>query len=140
MSESGTQSSSTVSGLPGFPDPSVEKKVYKARCHCGDVRFTVATAPLETGETKVTKCNCSICTKRGYLHIYPFRTDVKFLRGEDKLVTYTFGNGNIQHRFCPTCGIHTMVDFENFPFEAFRDKYSVNVRMSRYTGQDFWKH
>jgi len=130
MTESFSPSSSVVTGLPGFSDDSVEKKVYTGRCHCGDVKFTVAIPPLETGATKVNKCNCSICVKKGYLHIYPLRTDVKFIRGKGKLATYTFAKQNIQHKFCPTCGVQVMVDFENIPLEAFRDKYSVNVRIS----------
>jgi len=33
-------------------------------CHCGRVRFRV-TADL----SRVTECNCSICTKKGFLHL-----------------------------------------------------------------------
>jgi len=33
-------------------------------CHCGRVRFRV-TADLDD----VTYCNCSICTKKGFLHL-----------------------------------------------------------------------
>jgi hypothetical protein len=33
-------------------------------CHCGRVRFRV-TANLDS----VTECNCSICAKKGFLHL-----------------------------------------------------------------------
>ena len=33
-------------------------------CHCGRVRFRV-TADL----SRVTECNCSICAKKGFLHL-----------------------------------------------------------------------
>jgi hypothetical protein len=90
-----------------------EKKVYKAQCHCGDVKFTVALPPLETGATKVNQCNCSICTKKGYLLVYPTRKDVIFTAGEENLSEYFFGNKNKPHRFCPNCGTSSLIDFGN---------------------------
>ena len=46
---------------------------YRGGCHCGRVRFEVsaalpfAAAP-EDGTDRIEDCNCSICTKKGYLH------------------------------------------------------------------------
>jgi hypothetical protein len=90
-----------------------EKKVYNAQCHCGDVKFTVAIPPLETGATKVNRCNCSICTKKGYLLVYPLRTDVNFTAGEETLSEYFFGKKTKPHRFCPGCGTSILIDFKN---------------------------
>ena len=39
-------------------------KTMGGGCHCGRVRFRV-TADLDS----VTVCNCSICTKKGILHL-----------------------------------------------------------------------
>ena len=39
-------------------------KTMEGGCHCGRVRFRV-TADLDG----VTYCNCSICTKKGFLHL-----------------------------------------------------------------------
>ena len=39
-------------------------QTYDGSCHCGRVRFRV-TAALD----KVVRCNCSICTKKGFLHL-----------------------------------------------------------------------
>lgn len=39
-------------------------KAYEGGCHCGRVRFHV-TASLE----RVSECNCSICVKKGFLHL-----------------------------------------------------------------------
>src|ERR1700728_4361908 len=39
-------------------------QTYEGGCHCGRVRFRV-TADL----SRVTECNCSICTKKGFLHL-----------------------------------------------------------------------
>jgi hypothetical protein len=39
---------------------------YKAGCHCGYIKFSVTlTPPLP--QTKVLNCNCSACTRFGYL-------------------------------------------------------------------------
>ena len=37
---------------------------YEGGCHCGRVRFRV-TAEL----SGVADCNCSVCTKKGFLHL-----------------------------------------------------------------------
>src|SRR6266571_8929663 len=42
----------------------VVKRSYEGGCHCGCVRFRV-TADL----SRVTECNCSICGKKGFLHL-----------------------------------------------------------------------
>jgi hypothetical protein len=39
-------------------------ETYKGGCHCQKVRFRV-TADL----SDVSECNCSICTKKGFLHL-----------------------------------------------------------------------
>lgn len=80
---------------------------YAANCHCGAIRYTVtlpdALAPL--GTAKINKCNCSICTKLGYLLVYPKREDVVFQDGcESKLRDYFFGKKLRSHRFCGECG------------------------------------
>lgn len=106
---------------------SSEKKVYKARCHCGDIKFTVAISPLETGATKVVQCNCSICTKKGYLLVYPLREDVVFQCGEDKLADYLFGKKRLPQRFCPNCGTSILVDFKNVQHETPRKTLGISV-------------
>ena len=34
---------------------------YKARCHCGRVRFSFRSPEIKTGR----RCNCSLCVRRG---------------------------------------------------------------------------
>ena len=34
---------------------------YKARCHCGRVRFSFRSPEITTG----ARCNCSLCLRRG---------------------------------------------------------------------------
>ena len=74
---------------------------YAGSCHCGAVAFEVeAAAPLV-----VQACNCSICTKAGFLHLIVPRSRFRLLRGEDHLTTYTFNTGVAKHTFCRTCGM-----------------------------------
>src|SRR5207237_7023282 len=58
---------------------------YDGGCHCGRVRFRV-TASLE----RVSECNCSICTKKGILHLIVPRERFELLSGDGELSTYRF--------------------------------------------------
>jgi len=44
---------------------------YEANCHCGNVKYKIKLANLEHSENQVNSCNCSICTKNGYMLVYP---------------------------------------------------------------------
>ena len=83
------------------------------------MRFEV-TAPAEP---TVTRCNCSVCRKTGYLHLLVEKARFRLLQGEDALETYTFNTGAAKHYFCRTCGIKSFYVPRSHP-----DGYSVNVR------------
>ena len=87
-------------------------------CHCGAVRFQVIVDQYEAVE-----CNCSICTKKGFLHLIVPAERFTLLQGEDVLTTYTFNTGTAKHTFCRICGIHAFYRPRSHP-----DGYSVNVR------------
>lgn len=87
-------------------------------CHCGRVRFKV-TADLD----RVTYCNCSICSKKGFLHLIVPPEQFELLSGRENLTTYTFNTGAAKHTFCKTCGIHAFYVPRSDP-----DKIDVNVR------------
>ena len=88
-------------------------------CHCGRVRFEIeAPASIEARE-----CNCSICSKSGYLHFFVSRSNFRLLQGEDALETYTFNTGVAQHYFCRHCGIKSFYLPRSHP-----DGLSINVR------------
>ena len=74
---------------------------YQGSCHCGKVRFQVE-APEEID---ADYCNCSICTKSGYLHLIVPLSKFKLLAGEDQLTTYRFNTGVAKHTFCKVCGV-----------------------------------
>jgi hypothetical protein len=52
-------------------------QTFEGGCHCGRVRFRV-TAEL----SRVTDCNCSICGKKGFLHLIVPLEQFELLRGE----------------------------------------------------------
>ena len=74
---------------------------YRGSCHCGQVAFEVE------GEIQgAMACNCSICVRKGTLMWFVPREKLHLLTPDDAASTYTFNKHLIQHRFCPTCGIH----------------------------------
>jgi hypothetical protein len=91
---------------------------YEGGCHCGRVRFRVA-ADL----SRVTECNCSICTKKGFLHLIVAPEQFELLSGAEELASYRFNTGTAKHTFCRHCGIHPFYVPRSDP-----DKIDVNVR------------
>jgi hypothetical protein len=91
---------------------------YEGGCHCRAVRFRV-TAEL----TGIADCNCSVCTKKGFLHLIVPPEQFELLSGEDALSTYQFNTGTAKHTFCRHCGIHAFYVPRSDP-----DKIDVNVR------------
>lgn len=88
-------------------------------CHCGAVRFEVdAPAALEALE-----CNCSLCSKAGFLHLIVPKERFRLVSGEAALRTYTFNTGVAKHLFCGTCGIKSFYVPRSNP-----DGIDVNVR------------
>ncbi|MGB5629923.1 MAG: GFA family protein [Woeseiaceae bacterium] len=92
--------------------------VHRGGCHCGRVRFEVdAPAAIDA-----TRCNCSICSKSGFLHLIVTRADFRLLQGDDSLVTYRFNTGKAKHLFCGHCGVKSFYIPRSHP-----DGVSVNV-------------
>lgn len=72
---------------------------YQGSCHCGKIRYEVA------GEIeKLAECNCSHCSRKGYLLWFVPRTALNLLTPEEDMNAYTFNRHVIRHQFCPTCG------------------------------------
>ena len=92
--------------------------VMEGGCHCGRVRFRV-TADLD----RVTECNCSICTKKGFLHLIVAPEQFELVSGADDLTLYRFNTMAAKHTFCKVCGIHAFYVPRSDP-----DKIDVNVR------------
>ena len=76
--------------------------LLRGSCHCGAVQFEVRTAL-----TPATRCNCSLCRRKGALMTPPFAaSELKVLRGEADLTLYQFNTRTAKHYFCKHCGIY----------------------------------
>lgn len=93
--------------------------LYKGSCHCGAIQFEVEAPDV----VECQDCNCSICSKSGYLHLIVPQSKFKLLQGEDNITTYTFDTGEAKHQFCKTCGIKSFYIPRSNP-----DGVDVNVR------------
>jgi hypothetical protein len=112
---------------------------FQGRCHCSAVRFEI-DALIE----RVTFCNCSLCARTGYLHIYVPPERFRLHAGsEAALTTYSWGTGTARHQFCKHCGISAFRRPRSDPHV-----YDVNVRclegldvdslpVDRFDGQDW---
>jgi len=96
-----------------------EMITHHGGCHCGRVRFEV-DAPAEL---LVDDCNCSMCSRFGYLHLIVPADRFRLVKGRDALTTYTFNTGTAKHHFCSICGIKSFYVPRSKP-----DGFSVNVR------------
>jgi hypothetical protein len=75
--------------------------LYQGSCHCGALQFEVE-APEDLA---LQECNCSMCSKVGYLHLIVPKAKFKLLAGQENITTYTFNTGVAQHTFCKICGV-----------------------------------
>ncbi len=92
---------------------------HRGGCHCGLIKYEV----LAPSRIKVNQCNCSICSKSGYLGLIVRKERFKLLCGEEHLLTYTFNTGVAKHLFCARCGIKSFYIPRSHP-----DGYNVNAR------------
>ena len=71
----------------------------------------------------MTECNCSICTKKGFLHLIVAPDAFELISGKDALTTYRFNTGtaraHVLHHLRHPCVLRPALD---------PDKIDVNVR------------
>ncbi len=115
---------------------------HSGGCHCGRVRFEV----MAPAKLQVTDCNCSMCSKAGYLHLIVPADRFKLVAGSDVLKTYSFNTQTAKHLFCSICGIKSFYVPRSHP-----DGFSVNARcldegtvegmtISQTNGREWEKH
>ncbi|HEY0962660.1 MAG TPA: GFA family protein [Pseudomonadales bacterium] len=93
---------------------------YIGSCHCGEISFDVE-GTLE----QVIECNCSHCSRKGYLLWFVPRAQLHLRGATNAFSTYTFNRHMIAHHFCQRCGCAP------FGFGAGKDgaaTAAVNVR------------
>jgi hypothetical protein len=94
------------------------RETREGGCHCGAVRFRA-----EVDLDQLSTCSCSICTKKGIVHLPVYPADFQLLRGREALTVYTFETGVAQHPFCRHCGMGAFYVPRSSP-----DRLSVNAR------------
>jgi len=95
-----------------------EHPTHHGGCHCAAVKFEVKV-PLQV---TAQRCNCSICSMTGFLHLIVPAAHFKLLCGEDDLVCYQFNTKTAEHLFCRHCGVKSFYVPRSNP-----DGYSINV-------------
>ena len=111
-------------------------------CHCAAVKFEVEFVQ----EPVVSECNCSICSKSGYLHLIVPAEDFRLDSGEDSLTTYTFGTGVAKHYFCKVCGIKSFYVPRSNPngfsinFRCLDGAAQLKCRIKPFDGQNWERH
>lgn len=96
-------------------------QTYDGSCHCGAVRFEVTMA----APTKAFACNCSICSRVGWLLAFTPANTFRLLSGENELTDYQFAKKHIHHFFCRTCGIRS---FSRGADKSGKETFAVNLR------------
>jgi hypothetical protein len=97
-----------------------ETKAYKGSCHCGKVRYEV-----KSDLAQVISCNCSLCSRAGYLLSFVPAAQFTLQSGEDALQEYKFNTHNIAHLFCKTCGVRSFARGKN---RDGSEMAAINVR------------
>jgi len=94
---------------------------YKARCHCGRVRFSFHSPEIRTG----ARCNCSLCIRRGAVLSSRYIPAAAFTphHDPDDLAQYLWNQKVLRNYFCKSCGIFVYIaDGENA-----KDGYRANL-------------
>lgn len=105
-----------------------ESIIYQDGCHCASVRFQVVV-----DRHIVEDCNCSICRKKGFLHLIVPSEKFTLLSGAEDLNTYSFNTHIAKHTFCRICAIHpfyhpVILTISMLIFIVWMEMYHLNLR------------
>jgi len=95
------------------------KPVHKGSCHCGSVELEVS---LPNGLEELSRCNCSMCSRRGAIVASIPLGALEITKGADLLKLYQFNTKTAKHYFCSNCGIYTHHQRRSNPNE-----FAINV-------------
>lgn len=87
-------------------------------CHCGRVRLEVDDEVEE-----VVECNCSVCTRSGFLHWYVDPEKVRYLTEGQGVSTYWWRSAAGGQHFCTNCGTAVLRTSTQYP-----PPLSINAR------------
>jgi len=104
----------------------------KGSCHCGNTRFEVSAAPAS-----VTRCTCSLCSKRGALWGYYMPAQFRLTTRIENVATYQWQSRTVKHHFCANCGCSTYSespdwstgkpDFDNPRMASIRGCWMISI-------------
>ena len=115
--------------------------IYQGSCHCQAIKFEVE-APQQI---EADLCNCSICSKSGFLHLIVPLNKFKLLSGEQCISTYTFGSGIAKHTFCKVCGVKPFYTPRSNPdgidinVNCLDTEY-LQINVTEFDGKNWEKH
>lgn len=88
-------------------------------CHCDAVHVEVK---LDDGLKNVHRCDCSLCSRKGYVMASVPLEKLRVVKGTEALSCYQWGTMVAKHYFCSQCGIHTHHQRRSNPNE-----YGINI-------------
>ena len=91
----------------------------KLTCHCSGVEIEVN---LPNPLSKVIRCNCSLCKRKGAIMTMVKPADFKIIKGQELLKLYKYHSKIAKHFFCSNCGIYTHHNPRRNP-----DMYGINL-------------
>lgn len=120
-SEAPKDASSSTAGQSQLGDV---ETTYNGNCHCGALQYSIVLPrPLEEKPSQVASCNCSICTRNGYLLVHPKTEAVTFIKGSlEELGCYQFGK---------VCEFQFMSGIRSFSLELDRKWERVDAFKSK---------
>jgi len=98
------------------------------RCHCGRNAFEIdGKLPAQ-----LTRCTCSLCSKRGHLYAY-YAPDRFNVTQADSDCVYRWNSKLVANHFCSTCGCDVYADSPAFEPDGKWDgttrRIAVNARL-----------
>ena len=78
-------------------------KTHRGSCHCGRVEFEFDADEITEG----LRCNCSLCKRLGLVFSLAIAPQhFRLVSGKQHLKPYRFGQKDITHLYCDSCGIY----------------------------------
>ena len=78
-------------------EPTPELKTYHGNCHCGAFKYSVQLPEI----TAAQGCNCSICSRKGYVWVFPGAGNFTIEKGDGTLKDYDFAGKKFAHKVLP---------------------------------------
>ncbi|MEL7446630.1 MAG: GFA family protein [Pseudomonadota bacterium] len=103
------------------------------------MRFRAESEP----EPEVWRCNCSICSASGYLHLFIPHDQFELLSGQDALTSYRFGSGQAEHLFCQVCGVKSFYQPRSHPgdwsvhLQCVENSHDLSPRVVDFDGRNW---